>query len=222
VNEPVFTPWPKIARLNREITITEKIDGTNAAIGIVAETIEVAGPGGGSETVPTGRMRAYAQSRNRILTPGKSTDNFGFAAWVEKNADVLIKALGPGLHFGEWWGVGIGAGYGLTERRFSLFNTAKWGDAGEGALALALARSLGVALYAVPVLYTGPWLIDGLTEYEGDRFAPGDMISQLHVHGSVAAPGFMEPEGIVVFHKASGQMFKATVVKDEQWKLEGR
>lgn len=35
-----FQPWPKIARLNREITITEKIDGTNAAV-IITEEGEV-------------------------------------------------------------------------------------------------------------------------------------------------------------------------------------
>lgn len=32
-----FQPWPKIARLNRDIVITEKIDGTNAAVHINAE-----------------------------------------------------------------------------------------------------------------------------------------------------------------------------------------
>lgn len=46
-----FQPWPKIARLNREITITEKIDGTNAAV-IVTEEGEVA-----------------AQSRKNLITP---------------------------------------------------------------------------------------------------------------------------------------------------------
>ena len=29
---PPFRDWPKIARLNRDVVITEKIDGTNGAI----------------------------------------------------------------------------------------------------------------------------------------------------------------------------------------------
>jgi hypothetical protein len=62
-----FKPWPKIARLNRDITITEKIDGTNAAV-IVTEEGEVA-----------------AQSRTRIITP--DADNFGFARWVAEHAE---------------------------------------------------------------------------------------------------------------------------------------
>ena len=36
--------------------------------------------------------------------------------------------LGVGQHFGEWWGFGIQRGYGLHERRFSLFNTGRWSD----------------------------------------------------------------------------------------------
>ena len=49
---------------------------------------------------------------------------FGFARWVETNRERLITLLGPGLHFGEWWGSGIQRGYGLTkgDKRFSLFN----------------------------------------------------------------------------------------------------
>ncbi len=32
--------------------------------------------------------------------------------------------------------------------------------------------------------------------------------------GSVVSPGFMRPEGIVIFHVASGQIFKATLDGD--------
>ena len=84
-----FVPFQKIARLNRGMTVTEKIDGSNAAIGI-AEDGEV-----------------YAQSRKQLIFPGKSTDNFGFAGWVAEHADELREGLGEGLHFGEWWGAGI-------------------------------------------------------------------------------------------------------------------
>jgi len=33
--------------------------------------------------------------------------------------------------------------------------------------------------------------------------------------GSYAAPGFMQPEGVVVYHKASGQVFKKTPDKND-------
>ena len=46
---PVFQGWPKIARLNRDIIITEKLDGTNAAIGVYPETKNICG-----DDVPTG------------------------------------------------------------------------------------------------------------------------------------------------------------------------
>src|SRR5690606_23517611 len=68
----------------------------------------------------------YAGSRNRWLTPDK--DNFGFARWVAERAEALIPVLGPGLHYGEWWGKGIQRGYGVENKRFSLFNTARWAD----------------------------------------------------------------------------------------------
>lgn len=37
---PEFRPWPKIARLNRDIVITEKIDGTAAAGAMFKVTLE--------------------------------------------------------------------------------------------------------------------------------------------------------------------------------------
>jgi hypothetical protein len=38
----------------------------------------------------------------------------------------------------------------------------------------------------------------------------------LKVNGSYAAPGYMNPEGIVVFHVAGNVGFKKTLEKDEQ------
>lgn len=227
-----FMEWPKIARLNREIVITEKIDGTNAAIGIrKLAPLTVDGI-----AVTTPEYQVYAQSRTRIITP--DSDNFGFAAWVERNKEVLIQTLGEGLHFGEWWGVGIQRGYGLTERRFSLFNTYRW-NSGEGADALRAARARGVAIYCVPVLWEGPWHVNGVAGYVEDtdpvnedgspkwlnepgnprhRFMPEFELEFLKREGSQAVPGFKSPEGIVVFHKAGGVAFKATCENDEQHK----
>ena len=39
---------------------------------------------------------------------------------------------------------------------------------------------------------------------------------QLEQSGSALVPGFMNPEGIVVFHQASRTMFKRTLEGDEQ------
>ena len=37
----------------------------------------------------------------------------------------------------------------------------------------------------------------------------------LRENGSVAAPGFMKPEGVVVFHVHANTLFKVTLEKDE-------
>lgn len=173
-----FKEFPKIARLNREVIVTEKIDGTNAAVSISED---------GSEIV--------AQSRSKIITP--ADDNFGFARWVEDNAQELSK-LGPGTHFGEWWGAGIQRRYGLIEKRFSLFNTYRWADE----------ATRPACCHCVPIITRGV----GLDE----QVSVG--LQWLRAHGSAASPGFDKPEGIVAFHTASNMMFKVTLDKDEEWK----
>lgn len=174
-----FEAWPKIARLNRDMQITEKIDGTNAAV-IITEDGQVG-----------------AQSRNRLITP--DADNFGFARWVATNAAALTTALGPGRHFGEWWGSGIQRGYGLTggEKRFSLFNINRYADAD-----LSGVDGLGL----VPLLHEGMFSQERIDE----------ALANLSLDGSVAAPGFTRPEGVVVFHTASRTAFKVTLENDEQ------
>ena len=103
--------------------------------------------------------------------------------------------LGPGRHFGEWWGNGIQRRYGQTVKTFSLFNVGRWTDA----------EDFPACCDLVPVLYEGPWS-DSAIE---------DCLIDLAAHGSVAALGFDDPEGVVVFHKASRQLFKATIKNDE-------
>lgn len=180
--EAQFQPMFKIPRLFREIVITEKIDGTNAAI-LVNES------------------GVFAGSKNRVLTPGKSTDNFGFAGWVEQNASDLASALGPGLHRGEWWGVGIQRGYGLVERRFSLFNTAKWTEAYNN-------LELPANVHVVPELYVGPF----------DTNKINLKVAELRDFGSVAVPGYLSAEGVIVFHRASQDIYKITCLNDDQYK----
>lgn len=178
-----FTPMPKIPRLNRPVIVTEKIDGTNASIFI---------PGDG---------HIYPASRNRWLS--LDNDNMGFARWVYENKDQLL-ALGPGHHFGEWWGSGIQRRYGLDHKRFSLFNVSRWCDA---------VNPVGIPMgkAAVPPCCT---VVPVLGMEDFGSFNAASYLEALCYGGSVAAPGFMQPEGIVAFHQASGQLFKATCEND--------
>jgi len=205
-----FQPWPKIARLNRDITITEKINGTNAAV-IITQityggfTTAADDPNCVAEVSLGGTEYAvFAQCRTRFITPGKTTDNYGFAGWVERNAEALVDTLGEGSHFGEWWGAGIQSKYGLTggDKRFSLFNTKRW-TVGHNLEALAFSGIPGLGV--VPVLYEGPF-----SQYEIN-----DALHGLDHYGSAASVGFMKPEGIVIFHHASREMYKVTLEKDE-------
>lgn len=224
-----FTPWPKIARLNRDITITEKIDGTNAAVGIVHTSLEtgIADHDSNCKVVDRGGFEVnglhnvalvYAQSRKSIITPGQ--DNFGFARWVYDNAEALAAILGPGLHFGEWWGSGIQRGYGLPkgEKRFSLFNTKRWGPQNEHGLQAQADDGVGFVpgLDVVPVLYEGPFNAGkGVGAFQWALRPWEKALDDLELNGSHAAPGFMRPEGIVLYHQAANMMFKVTLEGDD-------
>jgi hypothetical protein len=170
-----FIPFPKITRLRRTIVVSEKIDGSNASICIGEDGTVLAG------------------SRTRWITP--EDDNYGFARWVRDNEETLRVGLGVGTHYGEWWGSGIQRRYGLTEKRFSLFNTGRW--SGDKCPPLC---------HVVPVLYFGPWSDEAIDS----------ALAKLRTEGSVAAPSFMRPEGVVVFHTASQTLSKVTLEKDEE------
>jgi hypothetical protein len=171
--ENAFEPFAKIARFNREIVITEKLDGTNAQV-LVGED---------------GSLRFG--SRTRWITP--EDDNYGFARWAAEHADEL-RELGPGRHFGEWWGSGVQRNYSQPVKRFSLFNTARWGE------------TRPACCEVVPTLYQGPF------SYSEIRAS----LNRLESGGSVAAPGFMKPEGVIIWHTAARQLFKITLEKDEE------
>lgn len=169
-----FQPWPKIARLNRDIVITEKLDGTNAAVHIDVD----------------GKL-VGVQSRSRFITP--EDDNYGFARYVHANKE-MFEALGEGVHFGEWWGNGIQRGYGLKEKRFSLFNTHRWTK-----------ETTPEGLYVVPVLYQGPF---------SQQCIEGVLIDL--TKGSVASGNGAEAEGIIIYHTAANLYFKVTLKDDEK------
>ena len=189
--EHPFTPFTKLSRLQREVIITEKIDGTNAQIYITDDGEMLTG------------------SRTRWITP--EDDNFGFARWARDNKDELMQ-LGPGRHFGEWWGAGIQRKYGLNERRFSLFNVARWCLHGETPKQIPTADPrivkmqdvLPACCHLVPILWQGLFTAAW----------PEQMLTRLNNGGSQAAPGFMNPEGIVVFHVAGNVGFKMTLDND--------
>lgn len=205
-----FQPWPKIARLNRDCVVTEKLDGTNSAIVIapIEDEYDVEQDKNVTSVLELADVSyaVYAQSRNKFITPGKSTDNYGFAGWVDRNAEELVKALGPGTHFGEWWGGGIQRGYGLKgdDKRFSLFNTHRWDYNDERFEAIP-------ELNTVPVLYVGPF----------DTLYINDIVEQLPVDGSVASPGYLKPEGVCIYNVAAKTYFKVTVEGDEKPKGQG-
>lgn len=173
--ERVFKEWPKISRHDSPVTVSEKLDGTNSAIVISDDGTEF-----------------FCQSRNKIIVPGK-TDNAGFAGWVESVKDTLIPELGPGYHYGEWWGCGIQRNYGLKHKQFSLFNTRRW----------AGYEFKTPNVDHVPIMYEGP--------------ADWDLIKQLadtlKELGSVRVPGFMRPEGMVVYYQHNDMLLKVILDK---------
>jgi hypothetical protein len=222
----VFKEFPKIPRF-RNMIVTEKIDGTNAAI-VVCEygfgthadgqpdgTSVVAGTTTDGHGMPEWEYLVFAQSRKRIITPGKSTDNFGFAGWVHENAAPLANLLGPGRHFGEWWGQGIQRGYGLDHKRFSLFDTERWmwinnsTETSSWSLdhnGLEIPRHLDV----VPIVDQGEFNMDDIDS----------ALARLEDTGSVAAKKatltttYHQPEGVVIYMPQARLSFKKTLEGD--------
>jgi hypothetical protein len=196
-----FVSAPKTPRLNREICITEKLDGSRATI-FIDDSGEL-----------------FCGSRNRWISP--ENDNYGFARWAEGNREDLLK-LGPGRVDGEWWGRGIQRNYGLAERRFSLFNVARWvssqadptrpgvfrAEKDDGTDAPATFQDGPACLFVVPVLWRG--------QFHSQQIE--NVLTNLRGIGSYAAPGFRNPEGIVVFHTAAGFCFKVTLEGDDKRK----
>lgn len=196
-----FQEFDKIARWRRELIITEKLDGTNGQIAWFQVTTAEGDAAYADKWCLRvmhgihGPMALYAGSRNRWLAPegtpehAKGCDNFAFAQFVAKNAEALYE-LGPGRHYGEWYGLGIQRNYGLTEKRFALFNTSRWAD------------KRPPCCEVVSVL---PSLPD----------AAMDLLSRC---GSQHVSGFAKPEGIVIYHTASRTCYKQTFEKDAEGK----
>jgi len=194
MSELVFEKFPKIGRLKRMCTISEKIDGTNSQLAFDSE----------------GNMLVGARKRE-IWPEGtedkpKGCDNHGFARWAYANQEALFAFLGEGRHYGEWCGCGIQRKYGADKKYFLLFNTSRW-DAIPSGL-----EDIGLGI--VPVLYEGTFTTDSVT----------DVMCSLKEHGSRFTFGFMNPEGVVVYHHASRTYFKVTFDGDDmsKWEMEQR
>jgi hypothetical protein len=184
-----FEAFPKISRLSRDVIITEKLDGTNAQIWIDDRGLVM-----------------KVGSCNRWLTV--EADNYGFYKWAVENSTDLLR-LGPGRHYGEWWGNGIQRGYDLNERRFSLFNVSRWIDchnnAGDPVYGTDMAP---ICCYVVPVMW--------MSDFNTNKI--NGCMDLLKDKGSFAAPGYMKPEGIIIFHTQNGVLFKKTFEGDEKGK----
>jgi hypothetical protein len=197
MSTPEFTPFPKMARFSRDIIITEKLDGTNSSVCISQE----GDYNSEFNLLPVEQSRELglimlAGSRNRWLTI--KTDNYGFAGWCQRNKDELLK-LGVGHHTGEWWGKGIARRYLVEEKIFSLFNVSRWyGD------------DRPVCCSVVPVLYSGAF----------DTREVDKVVNRLRTEGSVASPGFMKAEGIIIWHTAGNFGMKKTLEHDELHKFQ--
>lgn len=191
---PEFQKFNKIARLSRDIVITEKLDGSNICL-CINENNEL-----------------FVGSRNHWLDG--NSDNFGSWHWAMDNKEALLR-LGQGYHYGEWIGKGIQRNYGLDERRVYLFNVNKWCMWNEEPKVISINPKTGEekkqekapkCCYVVPVLYQGIFC-------EG---AIDSCIKMLDQQGSRAISGFKPAEGVVIFHKASGTLFKKTIENDEK------
>ena len=137
----------------------------------------------------------WVGSRNRWITP--ENDNYGFARWVSEHREELL-LLGVGRHYGEWWGNGIQRRYGMPIKKFSLFNVHRWTE------------GLPECCSLVPVLYQGDF----------DTMVIDEVMAKLKLTGSVASPGFMNPEGIIIYHTASKGLSKMTFEHDQTGKPE--
>lgn len=234
--EPVFTftGWPKTVRFLRDIVITEKLDGTNAAVivrhvtgeeyaalqydlynedGTIREesgVILVTSFDDGESYYLVG-----AQSRNRVISVHQ--DNQGFAKWVQANGRTLAEDLGDGLHFGEFWGSKIGRTYGLADgdRRFSLFNPSFGFGQSFGHPEPSMDGTYQVktpGLSVVPVLYEGPL----------DTAEIRLTLSRLQTGGSRAVPGYTNPEGIVIYHTHARKVWGKVTLDNQdagKWEL---
>jgi hypothetical protein len=195
-----FRKWPSTPRWHKGLTITEKIDGTNACI-----------------VIYNGQVKA--QSRKRMITP--DDDNMGFAKWVYENAGALTDTLGYGYHYGEWYGEGIQKNpLGIEGKRFALFHATKYTEAN----GYELNKVDG--LETVPLLFHGQanlWTIPDIVQ---DLELYGTKVKGA-ARRTVTVPGLGDTielaaraEGVIVYHKETQAKYKILLENDAYHKWE--
>ena len=169
-----FKAWEKIPRENPfNVTITEKMDGTNACI--IIKDGEIVG----------------CQSRKRLITP--EDDNYGFAGWVDRN-DRELEKLGDGYHYGEWAGLGIQKNpHDLPEKQFYLFNTFRWNPENP---------NRPDCCKVVPILFQGmitpetiPQLLIDLQESAEENQTPEGVVAYYHAFRKYTKHTIKSPNG---------------------------
>lgn len=143
---------------------------------------------------------AGCQSRTKLITPQE--DNYGFAAWAYTNGDFIASTLGDGYHYGEWWGQGIQRRYDQTRKMFSLFNVKRWAGVAD------TPECDAIGIRVVPKIWEGDF----------NDFCIKSAMQLLKEQGSIAAPGFMNPEGVVLYHTQGNFLLKKTFEKDVEGK----
>lgn len=193
-----FEGWPKIPRVSKgmQCVVTEKIDGTNAQIHI-SRTLETDYQDPDVVAIEEGDIPLSMRigSRSRWITP--ESDNYNFARSVLEKAETYFK-LGEGAHFGEWYGLGIQHGHGMKEKRLALFNNFRWDN---------VSRPEGIDV--VPTLYKGDFHPDLVN----------DIANSLKASGSILVPGWMKPEGFIIYFPEFRKSLKWTYEAQEgKWK----
>lgn len=191
-----FRGWGSTPRWHKGLTITEKIDGTNACI-----------------VIYNGEVKA--QSRKRMITP--DDDNAGFARWVYDNAGALMDTLGFGYHYGEWFGEGIQKNpLGIEGKRFALFHATKYTEAN----GYELNKVDG--LETVPLLFHGQAdamtigdILQGLSTF-GSKVRGAKTWIEEDTGFQISA----KAEGIIVWHKETQQKYKILLEDDAFHKWE--
>jgi len=121
---------------------------------------------------------------------------------------IEIDGLITGLRKPAYW-AGIQRRYGLSEKRFSLFNTSRWHSDYNSDIA-----GTSTVCQEAPLCHVVPVLRRRTFDTNEVDFA----LEDLRQYGSAAAPGFMRPEGVVVYHAASRTLFKKTLDKNDTHK----
>lgn len=182
-----FIPYPSIKRgLDFGwMVITEKVDGTNAMFIIENKQIVLIG----SHKEPKKMVNdprwvkqfENAPDKERLLAEEPRKTHYGFAGWIEDHKEELCAKLNDGTYYGEWYGPGINKNrdYNLTEKRFAFFQAHKWTDP---------RRPRVSGSDVVPILYIG-----SISTEACER-----AMEKLAKEGSQIAPGFMNPEGVVI------------------------